>query len=382
MPKCPANTPSRPRWAWRLGCVAGIPIHVHFTLLLLLLWILWLNYKSGGPLLSQALLLVGLFFSVLLHELGHALVARRLGIQSAEIMLYPFGGVARMAHTGAPQHEFWISVAGPAVNIIVGLTIMGVLGFHATWETLKDLLPGTSTLRWLMMANFTLAGFNLIPAFPMDGGRIVRAELARRLGMVRATEIAASIGQGFAILMGLAAVFMGHFILMFIAFFIFVSAGQEVAAQKSLAVIRGQRVADAMVTRFEVLKHDATLSEAADLLLATHQEDFPVMADGEVRGMLTRADLVQGLANHGPQAYVAGSARRQVVELSPRDWLVDALEKMRAASERVAVVFHDAPEARRLIGLLTEENIGELLRIREANHPPADGAPAEPKPRT
>jgi len=292
MPKHDSSTQPRPRWAWRLGSVAGIPIHVHFTLLLLLLWVLWLDYKSGGPPLSQVLVLVGLFASVLLHELGHALVARRLGIQSSEIMLYPFGGVARMTHMGSPPHEFWISLAGPAVNVLVGLAIMIALGFHAAWVSFRQVLPGTDALRWLMMANFTLAGFNLIPAFPMDGGRIVRAQLARRLGMVRATEIAAGIGQGFAILMGLAAIFMGHFILMFIAFFIFVSAGQEVMAQKSLAMIRGQRVADAMITRFEVLAPDATLSEAADLLLATHQEDFPVLAGGEVQGVLTRSDLV------------------------------------------------------------------------------------------
>jgi len=382
MAKCYPNTPARPRWAWRLGCVAGIPIHIHFTLLLLLLWVLWLNYKSGGPLLSQVLILVGLFTSVLLHELGHALVARHVGIQSSEIMLYPFGGVARMAHTGAPRHEFWISIAGPAVNVIVGLVIMAVLGFRSAWVPLEELLPGTNTLRWLMVANFTLAGFNLIPAFPMDGGRIVRAQLARRLNMVRATEIAASIGQGFAILMGLAAIFMGHFILMFIAFFIFVSAGQEVVAQRSLAMIRGQRVADAMITRFEVLTHDATLSEAADLLLATHQEDFPILSGGEVSGVLTRSDLVHGLASHGPHAYVAGSARKQFVELSAREWLVDALEKMRAASEQVALVFHDGPDGRRLIGLLTEENIGELLQLREATHGPDAGAPPESNPRT
>jgi Zn-dependent protease len=377
MPKCDVNAAPRPRWAWRLGCVAGIPIHIHFTLLLLLLWVLWLNYKSGGPLLSQALILVGLFASVLLHELGHALVARRLGIHSAEIVLYPFGGVARMAHMEAPQHEFWISLAGPAVNVLIGLAIMVALGFHAAWVALQELLPGTSTLRWLMMANFTLAGFNLIPAFPMDGGRVVRAQLARRLGMVRATEIAATIGQGFAILMGLAAVFMGHFILMFIAFFIFVGASQEVLAQRSLAMIRGQRVADAMLTRFEVLTRDATLSDAADLLLATHQEDFPVVAGGEVCGVLTRSDLVQGLASHGPHAHVAGSARKRVIELSPREWLADALEKMQAASERVALVFHDAPEGRRLIGILTEENVAELLQLRKASRlldadPPQD----------
>jgi Zn-dependent protease/predicted transcriptional regulator len=350
--------------------VAGIPIHVHFTLLLLVLWILWLNYKSGGPLLSQALLLAGLFASVLLHELGHALVGRRLGIRSKEIVLYPFGGVARMIHVGAPRHEFWISLAGPATNALVGLAIMAALGFHAAWATFREVLPGTDTLRWLMMANFSLAAFNLLPAFPMDGGRIVRAYLAGRLSMVRATEIAATIGQGFAILMGLAAIFLGHFILMFIAFFIFVSAGQEVAVQRSLAVIRGQRVADAMMTRFEVLAQDATLSQAADLLMATRQQDFPVMAGDEVRGVLTRSDLVQGLANRGPRASVAESAHAPLLKLSPEEELEKAVEKMRDASTQVALVLGDAAHGRRLVGILTEENIGELLTLRQATEGP------------
>ncbi len=372
--RCDPDPGARPRWAWRVGCVAGIPIHIHFTLLLLVLWILWLNYKSGGPLLSQALLLVGLFASVLLHELGHALVARRLGIRSTEIVLYPFGGVARMVHVGAPGHEFWISLAGPATNALVGLTMLGALGFHGAWATFREVLPGTDTLRWLMMANFTLACFNLLPAFPMDGGRIVRAYLAGRLGMVRGTEIAALIGQGFAILMGLAAIFLGHFILMFIAFFIFISAAQEVAVQRSLAVLRGQRVADAMMTRFAVLAQDATLSQAADLLMATRQQDFPVMAGDEIKGVLTRSDLVQGLANRGPQASVAECAHTPPLQLSPTEGLEEAVEKMKEASTQVALVVGDAAYGQRLVGILTEETIGELLALREAAQRPASSS--------
>lgn len=218
-----------------------------------------------------------------------------------------------------------------------------------------------------MIANFALAGFNLIPAFPLDGGRVVRALLARRLGMVRATTIAANIGQGFAILFGLAGLFLTHFILMFIAFFIFISAGQEVVMQRSIAIMEGQRVGDAMITRYEILAHADTLGQAADLLLATHQQDFPVVAGEEIIGVLTRPDLVRGLANHGPQAYVAGSVTRDIVRLSPRDQLRDAMEKMRAASQRVALVFEDdRHRSASIVGILTEENVKEFLQLQSA----------------
>jgi Zn-dependent protease len=316
--------------------------------------------------------IVGLFASVLLHELGHALVAKGHGTVTTEIVLYPFGGVARLKGLGAPKQELITSLAGPAVNVIIAVALFVGLQLTGHWVAPENLTAENMGLvARLMGANVALALFNLLPAFPMDGGRVVRALLARRLGMVRGTAVAASIGQAMAILFGLAGLIIGNFILMFIAFFVFVSAGQEVVFQRSLAMMRGQRVRDAMLSRFETLAHADTLGQAADLLLATSQQDFPVTAGSDVIGLLTRADLVRGLADHGPAAYVAGSARREFLRLRPDQDLKEAVERTQSAPGKVGLVF----EGERLVGLLTEENVGEFFQVHAAEG--ADQKPAE-----
>jgi Zn-dependent protease len=378
MPKPDTQTTERSRWAWRLATVSGIPVRVHFTLILLLLWFAWMEFQtvqrsmpSGTHSGSEVFLavggmvvyVVGLFASVLLHELGHALVAKGHGTVTTEIVLYPFGGVARLRGLGAPRQELVTSLAGPAVNVIIAVVLFLGLQLTGHWVAPERLTPENMGLvARLMGANVALALFNLIPAFPMDGGRVVRALLARRFGMVRGTVVAASIGQAMAILFGLAGLIVGNFILMFIAFFVFVSAGQEVVFQRSLAMMRGQRVRDAMLSRFETLSHADTLGQAADLLLATSQQDFPVTAGSDVIGLLTRADLVRGLADHGPAAYVAGSARRDFLRLRPDQDLQGAVEQAQSAPGKVGLVF----EGERLVGILTEENVGEFFQVHAA----------------
>jgi Zn-dependent protease/CBS domain-containing protein len=391
MPNGEVNTGERSRWTWRIATVSGIPVRLHFTLLLILFWFAWVEFQAGGTgptgapeavargsveaIALRVLFLLGLFACVLFHEIGHALVAKTYGVRTSEIILYPFGGVARLKGMGTPRQEFWISLAGPVVNILLGLLLYaGLRGFHA-WVPLTQIGQGDiHLLERLMIANLVLAGFNLIPAFPMDGGRMLRSILARRLGMVRGTAIAGSIGQALAILLGLVGLIVGNFLLMFIAFFVFVSASQEVIAQRSLALMRGQTVADAMIRRFEVLQHSDNLGHAADLLLATHQQDFPVEGGSEIVGLLTRPDLVHGLANHGPQAYVAGSARRDFVRLAPRDRLADALERVHGHGQRVGLVF----DGDRLVGLLTDENVGEFFQVQQAQI--GDEGLADPRP--
>jgi Zn-dependent protease/CBS domain-containing protein len=382
-----ASAAERSRWAWRIATVSGIPVRVHFTLLLLLLWFAWVEFQAGGSgaytapdevtpgsaeaIALRVLFILGLFACVLFHEVGHALTAKSYGVRTSEIILYPFGGVARLKGMGTTRQEFWISLSGPVVNLGLGLLIYG--GLHLLHEWVPLVQVGQGDIHFferLMMANFILAGFNLIPAFPMDGGRMLRSLLARRLGMVRGTAIAASIGQALAILFGLIGLIVGNFLLIFIAFFVFVSASQEVVAQRSIAIMRGQRVLDAMITRFEVLQHSDNLGQAADLLLATHQQDFPVTGGAEVLGLLTRPDLVHGLATHGPHAYVAGSARRDFVRLTPGESLADALERMHSEEQRVALVF----EGEALVGMLTDENVGEFFQLHAAQ---GDDGPAD-----
>jgi Zn-dependent protease/CBS domain-containing protein len=363
------------RWVWRLGSVFGIPIRVHFTLLLLLIWIAWIEFQQASQqglapegdlgawiafLAGRVLFIVGIFACVLFHEIGHALVARSFAIRTTEIMLYPFGGVARLTGMGRPSQELWISLAGPTVNIAIGLLLYAGLRAAGLWTPLARLSQTDAViLQNLALANFILAGFNLIPAFPMDGGRVLRALLARRFGMLRGTSIAATIGQAFAIGLGLLGLFWGNFILIFIAFFVFVSASQEVRMQRSIALMRGQRVADAMIRRFETLAADESLSRAADYLLDTHQQDFPVTTGARVTGVLTRPGLVRGLADHGPRAEVSTATSADYVALTPEEPLRRAVERMQAARQSVGLVF----EGDRLVGMLTEENVREFFQV-------------------
>ncbi|MBD3237130.1 MAG: CBS domain-containing protein [Candidatus Eisenbacteria bacterium] len=367
--------PAPSRWVWRLGSVAGIPIRVHFTLLLLLIWIAWLELQQAGAqglapegdpvawllfLGGRVLFIVGIFACVLFHEIGHALVARGFAIRTTEIMLYPFGGVARLHGMGRPTQELWISLAGPSVNIVIGLLLFAVLQATGLWAPIDRLARGEATvLQNLALANFILAGFNLIPAFPMDGGRVLRALLARRFGMLRGTSIAATIGQAFAIGLGLLGLFWGNFILIFIAFFVFVSASQEVGMQRSRVMMRGQHVRDAMIRRFESLSGHDSLGRAAEFLLATHQQDFPVVEAGKVIGVLTRPALVRGLTERGPSAPVSAAAAEAYLALEPGEPLQDAVEQLQAEKQKVGLVFDGA----QLVGMLTEENVREFFQL-------------------
>ncbi len=377
MPGRPIPEAEKSRWTWLVARVSGIPVRVHFTLLLLLLWFGWLEFQAAGPgsgasrsiaerglvvsIIGHILFVTGLIACVLLHEIGHALIAKANGVRTSEIVLYPFGGVARLQGMGTPRQELWISLAGPAVSVLIGALLFGGLRLSGSWIPLRQLAQGdVNLLERLMVANVVLAAFNLIPAFPMDGGRVLRSLLAQRWGMVRGTVIAASVGQALAILFGLLGLIGGNFILVFIAFFVFVGASQEILVQRSIALMRGQPVSAAMITRFEVLSHDDSLGQAADLLLSSHQQDFPVVSGSEVMGVLTRVELVRGLTQRGPRANVADSARTDFVRLSPQEGLRDAVERMQSSSTRVGLVFADD----RLVGMLTSENVGEFFRLQ------------------
>ncbi len=363
MPHLHAARETSRRWAWRAGRVAGIPIYIHFTLFVLLAWIAWMSIRSGGAVGTQLLFAIGLFGSVLIHEVGHALTARAFGIRASEIVLYPFGGVSRLQSMGRPTEEFWISLAGPLTNLVLAAVLFLVQGIgHAgvLWTS-----PGAGpppVLQGLLSANLILALFNLVPAFPMDGGRVIRALLARRVGMVRATDVAANVGQAFAVLMGVIALFTGQFILVMIAVFVFFAAGQERVMQRSLALLSGHRVKDAMITRFETLRESDTLGHAADRTLAAQQLNFPVASGERITRLLTRALLVRGLADLGPEALVGEAASPTFVRLAPDDSLRDALERMREASERAALVFD--PIGWNLRGILTEESLREFFHVR------------------
>lgn len=356
-PRKPAESP----WSVRLATIAGIPVRVHFTFLLFLAWLAYVGNVRKDSLWSA--LILAIFGCVLLHELGHALVARRYGIGTRDITLYPMGGVASIQSRPTPMQEFWISVAGPAVNVLIMAVLAAAIGIVYQRAPIGGLgLAGKPFVDALFTANAMLVLFNMIPAFPMDGGRVLRSLLALRMGEEPATRIATALGQFVAIAMGFAAVFTGSIILLIIAFFVFLGAAHEAAAVTSYTAVSGRTVADAMVTRFEVLEANATLAEASSLLLQGSQQEFPVLFGEEALGVLGRLDIVRGLSTEGPNGYVSQFMERDVHTMSPADSLEAALERFSSGSRTPILVREEG----KLVGLLTLENLSEFMLLERA----------------
>ena len=221
------------RWSWKIAEVAGIPVRVHVTFVLFLVWLFWVSAAHGGG-LSQAAQSVGFiltaFACVVLHEFGHALTGRRFGVVTRDIILLPIGGVARLDRIPRhPREEVAIALAGPAVNVVIAALLLLYMRFSAGIYDFSDpSLYERSFVVQLFTFNVVVTAFNLVPAFPMDGGRVFRALLAMRLDYVKATRIAAHVGQVIALLFGVLGLF-GNPMLIFIALFVFLAAGRESA---------------------------------------------------------------------------------------------------------------------------------------------------------
>jgi len=357
---------SNMKWSWRIGKLAGVDLYVHATFLLIIGWVglsAWLQARTGEAVLASIGFTLALFLCVILHEYGHALTARRYGIKTRDITLLPIGGLARLERMpDKPMQEFWVAVAGPAVNVAlaagIGLTLVaagGELSFGALSTTTGGFLQR------LLSVNLFLVAFNLIPAFPMDGGRVLRALLATRLEYTRATSLAASLGQGIALLFGLIGLFSNPF-LVFIALFVWIGAAQEASMVQMRTALGGIPVSRAMVTEFERLSPDDPISRAVQLILAGSQRDFPVEQGGAVVGILTRDAVLQALANGRSQdpARLVMTRDFEIAEAN------DMLEK--ASAQLQACGCHTMPVQRNgeLVGLLTMDNLGEFLMVRQA----------------
>jgi len=352
--------PSTSPWSLKVASVAGIPIRLHFTFLLFLAWIVFLGRQQGSVL--SMILVPSIFVCVLLHELGHALVARRYGVTTKDITLYPIGGLALLNERPKARDELWIALAGPAVNVAIALiTGVALLIMNGTIPMPTLVLTGRSYLSALFAANVVLAVFNMIPAFPMDGGRVLRSMLALHMSEARATRLAAGVGQLLAIVLGFIGLATGQIVLMLIAFFVFVGAGQEATQSQGVELVTGHTVQDAMITMLATLESGSTLDQAATMLLETHQHDFPIVLGDEILGVLARADLVRALAAEGTSGYVAGAMNREYRVLEPSDPLEKAFSMLTEDRAPILVM-----EDRRLLGMVTLENLSEFLMIEQA----------------
>ena len=370
-----------------LGAIGGTRIRLHFTLLLFVLLLAALLYRQGGAAAAAGgvLFFALLFLCVLAHEFGHVLAARALGVRTPEIVLLPIGGIARLERIPErPRDELLMALAGPAVSLAIAAVLVLLMGGLPSPGDALSLAGGRALLAQLAYANLTLLVFNLVPAFPMDGGRVLRALLAARLGRGRGTRIAATIGQGAAILLGLVGLLGGSLILVLIAVFVYFAAGAEAGQVRLHEAMLGAPASALMVTGFARLPPDATAHEAADLLVRTSQSDLPLVdPEGRLLGILTRDGHVAGLARHGGTVPAAELMETDVPWVTPAHRFEEIAGGLRAGGPATAVL---DPEGR-LLGLITRDNLLERLLLREAEarhlheaaqrHPrPATGAPA------
>lgn len=349
-----------------LGRWFGIDVIVHWTFLLLVGLLMAAQLLSGASWATVAgstTLLLAVFLCVLLHEFGHALTAQAFGIRTQDITLLPIGGLARLERIPEnPWQEFWIALAGPAVNVaIVALLLPVAVALGGLQDLWRGDLTAVSFLAQLISINVTLVAFNLLPAFPMDGGRVLRAVLAMFLPYAKATNIAAACGQVLAVLFGIVG-FFTNWMLMLVAFFVYFAARGEALHVQTRSLVRGARVREAMVPRFRGLDPGMSLRAAVEELLADHQQDFPVVERGQVIGVLHRVDLLSALARGRFEATVRDVMARDCQFIDESMPLDQAFAVMQQSGRSMLPVLH----GRSLVGVLTSDNIEEWLMVRSA----------------
>jgi len=352
-------------WSLPVFRVAGIQLRIHITFLLLIAWLAFGYYAQGGSAVaaSRVIFVLLLFLCVVLHEFGHAFAAKAFGINTPDITLLPIGGVARLERMPEePVQELIIAVAGPLVNVVIALGLFVVGGAQGLLN--RSMVEGGGLIAQLLTINIMLVLFNLLPAFPMDGGRVLRALLATRMSYARATQVAATVGQGFAFIFGFLGLFGPNPFLLFIALFVYIGASQEAALAQMKDVSRRFPVSSAMVREFRTLSENATLEEAVDALLATSQHDFPVVDEtGSVAGLLTRHDLIAALRKNDPGLRVGDAMRRDIPTVTTGTRFEDAFRIMQECNCPAVPVLD---RMKRLVGLLTPENVTELMMVHSA----------------
>lgn len=368
------------KWSYRVATIAGIQVRVHLTFLLLLAFYAWIGYKHGGAQAGVAgvVFILLIFLCVLLHEFGHALAARTFGIRTPDITLLPIGGVARLERMPAnPQQELLIAIAGPAVNVLIAIAIFLVMARVVPLPGFNPMETASGTpLDQLLGINVMLVVFNMIPAFPMDGGRVLRAVLATRMRYLAATRIAARIGQVIAMVFGVVSLTameirilgftFGGPILGLIAIFVFLGAQQELAYAQFRETAQNLRVGQAMITRFQALPVSLRVHEIAKTLSESNQGVFPFVDEQlRFRGLASREELQHASTRLFPEDS-ASSVARTPPTLTPSTGFGDALELLQQSAEPLLPVVNASGQ---IVGLLGLGQLAELSALRQ----PASG---------
>lgn len=350
----------RRRWSWQIGKLFGISIRIHVTLFALLAWVA-IAAPIGGARISQAfaqwLLVVAVFACIVIHELSHALVARRFGCTTREILLLPIGGIAQMERMPVrPAHELLVALAGPVTNIAIAVLLGAVIalaGWPINPEQPTLLRALVVTLFWI---NVTLAAFNLLPAFPMDGGRVLRSVLAARIERARATRIASGVGKVLAVLFVLAGLTIGGTMLAIIGLFVWFAAEQESAVVALTTKLANATAADAMVREPRAVDAETTVDTVADQMLTRGLREVAVTEAGQLRGFVTPTDLAPRISGQPPHGTVGSAMHRDVPVVAPTTPLHELIEPL----ARHGVVFVGDQHA--IVGVLTADQL-EIFTI-------------------
>ena len=354
------------KWSWKFIRIAGIDIYIHATFLLLIYLVgisYWQQQGTVQAVISGVGFILVLFACVVLHEFGHSLTARRYGIQTRSITLLPIGGVAALEKMpDDPRQEINVAIAGPAVNFAIALLLYLYLNFRNIAMTPDELsVTGGSFVYRLMMVNIFIGAFNLLPAFPLDGGRVLRAVLALRMDHATATRKAASVGQFLALGMGFLGIMYNPF-LVFIAVFIWFGASMESSAEQLKTVLSHASVRHAMLREFHTVSPEDTLAKAVELTLSGSQKDFPVGYHNNLDKVLHHSDLLKGLQERGEHARISELSLQPILSTDVDEPLGKLLERMQGNPAQMVCV----TEGGQVVGLLNLENILELIKIQNA----------------
>ncbi len=349
------------KWSFRLARIAGIDVRVHATFFLLLAWVGFSYHEAGGSgaMLAGLLFIILLFGCVLLHEFGHAMAARAYGINTPDITLLPIGGLARLERMpDKPSQELVVALAGPAVNVVIALALFLVLGRFFNVGDIQDAETG-NVLAKLLAINVFLIVFNMLPAFPMDGGRVLRALLATRLKHAQATRIAAGVGQTMAVLFAIWGFFEGNPFLVFIAVFVFMGAQAEASFAAYKEVVDETTVATIMRPASAVLRMGMTVSEAVQVAMGAPGTVLPVV-DASMRfvGVVSAADLGRALSG-SPSGGIALLVHQNAEALHAAGSLAGALTRLQSSAQEAFPVVNDAGQ---LVGILTREDVVKSLQ--------------------
>lgn len=355
------------KWSLFLGKPLGIKLYIHWTFLILIGWVVFSQYSNGGDLqaaLWAVLFVLAVFACVTLHEFGHSIAARRFGVETRNITLLPIGGVASLERIPEKaREELIVAVAGPLVNVVIamilalGLAISGASFFP---ESAAQITPANflSSLMWI---NVLLVLFNLIPAFPMDGGRMLRAGLAMRMDRVKATRWAVSIGQFFAIIMAFLGLFYNPFLII-IGIFVYLGAQAELGAVESDNILKGYKVGDITMKHYTPLHPYDSLGKAVGILLDTQETHFVVLDEDKIVGTLSKDDIIRGLQALEMEAQIEQVMSGEPEIANPGTPLEIAFEHLREKKQALLPVV----EKEKLVGVLDIENITEFMLIRSA----------------